>query len=210
MLFRHEYAGDNVKFSNFMVQTIHGRMIRKASIDDIAAIRALAEVVFPATYRNILSAEQLDYMMEWMYSEESLRSQMLERGDVFLVEDGKGYASFRPDGTCLGKDGVSRLPRYHLEKLYVLPGWQKIGLGRRLFDAVAREVLASVAGDSLPADDSLPACDSLPAVRLELNVNRNNPAVGFYEHLGMWQDRSGDFPIGNGFYMNDYIMAVDL
>ena len=45
---------------------------------------------------------------------------------------------------------------------------------------------------------------------MELNVNRKNPALGFYEHLGMQKVRSGDFPIGHGFYMNDYIMGLDL
>jgi len=45
---------------------------------------------------------------------------------------------------------------------------------------------------------------------VELNVNRNNKAVTFYEHMGMHKDRQGDFPIGNGFYMNDYIMAIEI
>ena len=45
---------------------------------------------------------------------------------------------------------------------------------------------------------------------MELNVNRDNKAVTFYEHMGMHKDRQGDFPIGNGFFMNDYIMAMDL
>ena len=35
-------------------------------------------------------------------------------------------------------------------------------------------------------------------------------AVDFYEHMGMHKDRTGDFPIGNGFYMNDYIMAKEI
>ena len=45
---------------------------------------------------------------------------------------------------------------------------------------------------------------------LELNVNRNNSAVGFYQHLGLKILRQGDFHIGNGFYMNDYIMGIDI
>ncbi len=45
---------------------------------------------------------------------------------------------------------------------------------------------------------------------MELNVNRNNPALGFYEHMGMKKVREGDFPIGNGYYMNDYIMGLDI
>ena len=32
----------------------------------------------------------------------------------------------------------------------------------------------------------------------------------FYRHLGMTVLRQGDFHIGNGFYMNDYIMGLDL
>lgn len=43
-----------------------------------------------------------------------------------------------------------------------------------------------------------------------LNVNRNNKALHFYEHKGMKKLREGDFPIGNGYYMNDYIMGLEL
>ena len=45
--------------------------------------------------------------------------------------------------------------------------------------------------------------------RVELNVNRQNPALDFYRHMGMHIAMSGDFDIGNGYFMNDYIMAID-
>ena len=45
---------------------------------------------------------------------------------------------------------------------------------------------------------------------LELNVNRSNRARGFYEKMGMRVVREGDFPIGEGYYMNDYIMGMEL
>ena len=45
---------------------------------------------------------------------------------------------------------------------------------------------------------------------MELNVNRNNKALQFYEHMGMRKLREGDFPIGNGYYMNDYIMGLEI
>ncbi len=38
-------------------------MIRQATLEDIPAIREMASVVFPATYGEILSAEQLPYVM---------------------------------------------------------------------------------------------------------------------------------------------------
>ena len=52
--------------------------IRKATLDDIDIIRSLASVVFPHTYKEILSPEQLEYMMDWMYSADSLKKQMTE------------------------------------------------------------------------------------------------------------------------------------
>ena len=43
-------------------------IIRKATVNDIPAIREIAEVAFPATYSDIITEEQIAYMMEWMYS----------------------------------------------------------------------------------------------------------------------------------------------
>ena len=167
------------------------QMIRKATTQDIPAIQSIAEISFRQTYKDILSPAQTDYMMEWMYSEESLGRQMEEEGHIFYIDDdSRGYASVRYDGQT--EDGRKR---FHLEKLYVLPQWRGAGLGRALFDRIASESREAAGGKPL---------------RIELNVNRANPAVGFYEHIGMWKDREGDFPIGRGFYMNDYIMAIDL
>lgn len=160
-------------------------MIREASLTDIPQIRKMAQVIFPITYSSILSPEQLEYMMEWMYSEINLRKQMTERGDRYFIDDSsRGYVSFRHDHDSI----------YHLEKIYVLPEYQKSGLGRNLFDRVIAEIRLIQNGEPFT---------------VELNVNRNNPSVGFYRHLGMRCDRSGDFPIGYGYYMNDYIMAID-
>ena len=46
--------------------------IREATTADCNLINTLASIVFPATYKNILSPEQLDYMMEWMYAPENI------------------------------------------------------------------------------------------------------------------------------------------
>ena len=164
-------------------------MIHRASTDDIPAIRSMAETVFRQTYAEILSPEQMEYMMDMMYSERSLKDQMDSGVTFFLADGDKGYASYR---YCGRDDDGHEL--FHLEKLYVMPSEQKTGLGRRLFDTVVEDIRKVSKGHS----------------RIELNVNRFNPAVSFYEHIGMHKDRQGDFPIGNGFYMNDYIMVIDL
>lgn len=163
-------------------------MIRKATLDDIPAIRRIALVAFPETYRDILSNEQMEYMMEMMYSEDSLRRQMTVENNVFYLCEGKGYVSFRYVGRM--ETGVDL---FHLEKLYVLPQFQGRGLGKELVDTVINAAKQSSTGKT----------------RIELNVNRYNKAISFYEHIGMRRDRQGDFPIGKGFFMNDYIMALD-
>ena len=75
-----------------------------------------------------------------------------------------------------------------------MPSEQGSGFGRELFETVLSAIRGLSGGHP----------------RVELNVNRGNKAVGFYEHMGMRVLRSGDFPIGRGFYMNDYIMGMDL
>ena len=165
---------------------------RRATTDDIELIRSIAKVAFPATYSTIISAEQIDYMMEWMYSAKKLQQEISGNITYLLAEvDGRtvGYLSFGPDeGTAA--PGQGRL--FHLHKIYLLPEAQGGGNGKRLFMAGEREM--RLAG----------------ATAFELNVNRGNPALGFYRHLGMQLSRSGDFDIGGGFFMNDHIMRKEL
>lgn len=162
--------------------------VRRATVEDCALIRSLADEVFPATYREILPPGQLDYMMEWMYSAQSLRRQMTEEGHVYFIAsaDGEacGYVSVQQEADDL----------FHLQKIYVLPRFQGLGAGGTLFgQAVAyiREVHPS-------------------PCRMELHVNRHNPALHFYERMGMRCLREGDFPIGGGYCMNDYIMGMEI
>ena len=162
--------------------------IREATIKDCDLINSLAWEAFPATYQAILTPEQIEYMMHWMYDEANLRRQMTEEGHVYFIiyveDEPAGYVSVRPEDA-----GV-----FHLEKIYGLPDFQGCHCGSALF----RHAVAYVRR----------ICPEARAI--ELNVNRQNPAFGFYRRMGMRIDREGDFDIGNGFYMNDYIMRLEL
>ena len=161
--------------------------ISRATESDALLIRRLAEEAFPATYCEILTPAQIDYMMEWMYGAESLRSQFRE-GHVYFIalcdDTPCGYVSVQRESEAL----------YHLQKIYVLPAFQGRGVGAALF----RQAVDHIRGEH-PAP-----------CRMELNVNRHNRALHFYERMGMRKLREGDFPIGNGYYMNDYIMGLDI
>ena len=161
--------------------------IRPATEQDFPLIRRLADEVFPATYTPLLPEGQVEYMMERMYSAEALQEQ-LQSGHRFFL----GYVGGEPAGyLSIEQQGDSL---FHLHKLYVLPRFQRSGLGRTLFEEAVREVRRK---------------GVLPA-RIELNVNRENKALGFYERIGMRRDRVVDIKIGEGFEMNDYIMAYDI
>lgn len=163
--------------------------IKKATEDDISLIRDLAEKTFPETYKDIITKEQIAFMMDWMYSPASLHQQMTQEGHIYYIaydcNKAVGYVSIQPQGTNV----------YHLQKIYVLPFEQGHGYGKQLFQKVV-DVVKSLHPQS--------------GCRIELNVNRNNKALYFYEKMGMYKASQGDFDIGNGFYMNDYIMALDI
>lgn len=89
--------------------------IRKARIDDCGLINQMAGEVFPATYQEILSPEQLDYMMDWMYSPENIRKQMEEEGHVYFI----AYEGDEPCGYVSVQQQEENV--FHLKKIYVLP-----------------------------------------------------------------------------------------
>ncbi len=158
---------------------------RKAYPDDIPLIRQLALSIWPATYASILSREQSHYMLERMYSEEALLADMSGGKDYMLIYDGEqaiGFTShgWSAPGTC------------KLHRIYMLPAVQGRGFGRFAIEQV------------------MAAARKAGASRLELNVNRHNKARGFYEKLGFTVAREEDIDIGNGFYMNDYVMEIPL
>ena len=150
--------------------------IRKAGVEDVRTIHDMAEVVFRHTYADILSSEQMEYMMDWMYSLPNLEEQ-LAQGHVYHL----AFLDGRPCG--------------YVSVQAVLPSEQGKGIGQMLFDTALSYVRKLSDGRKS---------------RIELNVNRNNPSIGFYIHNGMRKLRQGDFHIGNGFYMNDFIMGLDI
>ena len=164
--------------------------ILKAGENDLKTIHDMAQVVFRQTYHEILSSQQMEYMMEWMYSLPNLRNQL---------SDGHAYFIAYMDGTPCGYMSIQQegfhedVMVFHLHKLYVMSSMHGKGIGRLLFNQAQEYVSERFASS-----------------RIELNVNRKNPAVHFYRHIGMRVLREGDFHIGEGFYMNDYIMGIDV
>lgn len=164
-------------------------IFRKAGLEDTPLIEKLAWEIFPATYKEMLSGGQIEFMMDWMYSQQSLYRQIAQEGHIYhIVYHGGepvGYVSLQQQGERL----------WHLQKIYLRPDLQGKSIGKKMFEFAVGYIRSNSA---------------LPAT-MELNVNRDNvKAWQFYEHMGMHKASRGDFHIGNGYYMTDYIMAMDV
>lgn len=172
--------------------------IREATLNDIPVIQEIAGITFPLTYKDIITPEQNDYMMNMMYSTESLRNQMTKERHTYLIcyIDGKpvGYVSVQPLTDEEKDESEKDSDVFDLQKIYVLPEYQKHHVGRFLFENAVAWVRRNHPSRCI----------------LELHVNRYNKAQHFYEHMGMHRLRQGDYDIGNGYYMNDYIMGMTL
>ena len=167
--------------------------IEKAGYEQLQLVHDMAQVVFRRTYRDILSAEQMEYMMDWMYSMPNLEQQIKEGHHYYVAYEEAvpcGYVSVQYEGK--DADGINV---FHLHKIYVMPDKQGCGVGMKLFQTAVSHVRE--------------AADGMPS-RIELNVNKYNKALDFYKHIGMRVLLEEDFPIGNGFYKTDYIMGLDI
>ncbi len=159
--------------------------IRPATLDDIPLIRQLCFQVWPQTYASILQPAQIDFMLEWMYSPQSLQQQLQEGVNYLVCYDDEvpaGFAAFVDQGS--GK--------FKLEKLYVLPAWQGKGAGKYL--------IAHILGLITPRG----------ATSLQLQVNKQNAAKNFYGKIGFTVAKAAVFDIGHGFVMDDYVMELAL
>ena len=161
--------------------------IRKATAADMPIVTELADLIWPQTYSEYISEAQLRYMLDLMYNQEELLSQY-HKGFTFFIaslnNEDVGFA-------CVALQDEKQ-QRYKLHKLYVLPNLHGMGLGKLLINEVVKLVRAQ-GGKSL-----------------QLNVNRNNTATNFYLKIGFKIKETVDINIGDGFFMNDYVMELPI
>lgn len=162
--------------------------IRALCENEIESLASLARHVWRAHYPGIISAAQIEYMLNERYDEMVIRAE-LTRGDVWwdvLMLNGNmaGYTSY----FWADVPGTVKI-----DKLYLHPNAQRKGYGGRLIEHVARRMSGQ-------------GCE-----RLALAVNRNNQtAIAAYQKHGFRIAETLLKPIGAGFWMDDYIMVKEL
>ena len=155
--------------------------LQLCSKEDTGKIAELAGLIWNQHYRSIISEEQITYMLSSMYNHASLLQQMQEKKHLFyfVVFNGKavGFLSVHE----------ATPEAWFLNKFYIDQTQAAKGLGTAAFEAVIK--LHNIK-------------------KIELTVNRQNfKAINFYFKNGFRIKEVADFDIGNGYFMNDFVMV---
>ncbi|HZJ16167.1 MAG TPA: GNAT family N-acetyltransferase [Chthoniobacteraceae bacterium] len=156
---------------------------RLATDCDIAVLRKLADRIWRTSYAGTISQAQVDYMLAWMYSEETICRELAEGVHWEIVRHDEcdvGYFSITVGADCVAK----------LHKLYLLPEFQGRGLGQEMLVRIF----------------AVAAQNGVSEVRLQVN-KANTRAQRAYQRFGFRRVGEAVFDIGGGFVMDDYIMA---
>ncbi|MGZ3865833.1 MAG: GNAT family N-acetyltransferase [Bacteroidia bacterium] len=154
--------------------------LKPATSGDFLTIGKLARVIWEEHYVPMIGAGQVRYMLTKMYSPEAIANQVKEGQKFYLVENEGKETGFISVST---KDNKN----YFLHKFYILQEKQNTGLGTKVFKQIFEELYKPES--------------------IELTVNRQNyKSINFYFKLGFKIDHVADFDIGNGYFMNDFVM----
>lgn len=151
-----------------------------AEVSDIPKIQQLAADIWHEHYPAIIGIEQVKYMLNKNYSTASLQQQLEEGQKFFYIQSNQEQVGFMSVSSN-SKEGF-------IHKFYILSKHHGNNLGTAAFQAL---------------------CAMLPEISSwKLQVNRQNyKAINFYFKCGFYISEVADFDIGDGYFMNDFIMT---
>lgn len=162
--------------------------IFEAWLDDLSTIQKIAYETWPDTFGSILTKNQIQYMLEMMYSLDSLKKQITEQKHRFLIvkldDQPVGFISFELN--------FKQLPDTKIHKIYLLPKTQGRGIGTALIESV-QDIAKKNANSALV-----------------LNVNKFNGAAKFYHKIGFETIATESIDIGSGYLMEDKVLKKEV
>ncbi|OUM95566.1 MAG: GNAT family acetyltransferase [Thermobacillus sp. ZCTH02-B1] len=154
--------------------------------EEIGAVARLASEIWREHYINIITAEQIEYMLDKFQSVPAISDQIKRQGYEYylMLVNGNhaGYLAVRPEPSKL-----------FLSKFYLLKAYRGQGYGGRAIRFL----------EELCRERGLKA--------IWLTVNRHNASsIAVYEHSGFRTVRTQVADIGGGFVMDDYVMEKEV
>ncbi|MDP3488400.1 MAG: GNAT family N-acetyltransferase [Bacillota bacterium] len=124
-------------------------MIRKAQAADIPAVQTVARVAWEHTYKDIMKPATRSYFLDEFYNYDALAKALsVQPGGIWVAEQEGKIVGFIQVVPMLDRSGLE------LSRLYVLPEYQRQGVGQSLLHLVAAEYSASSWWALVERDDS--------------------------------------------------------
>lgn len=145
-----------------------------------AVVARLAREIWPEHYLSIIGQAQVDYMLARFQSAQAIAAQIAMGDEYFLLrrsDEWLGYVAMRSEPDA---------GRLFISKLYLLKEIRGQGIGRASLERLAQ--LARQRG----------------LHKLWLTVNKYNPAVSAYLHIGFIKVNDIVTDIGGGYVMDDF------
>lgn len=161
-------------------------MIEVKPVTNIRELAQLTSEIWHEYWVEILSPEQINYMVEKFQSEEAITKQ--------IAEENYTYFYIEQDNNIAGYIGLSKKENYlFLSKLYIKKDFRHQGIGTQIFEFIKDFALKN------------------NYQRIILTVNKyNSNTIKAYNKWGFKEIDSVVTDIGNGFVMDDYIMEYSL
>ena len=156
---------------------------------DWKKIQSIAYATWPKAFGEVLTKEQIDYMLKLIYNEDSLRNQMTVSGHLFILV----YEGIEPVGFASYEANYHSLPQLIVHKLYLLPQTQGKGIGTILI-----RYLTDVA-----------IKNNNNKLRLKVYY-KNHRAIEFYRKNGFSDIGTETTSIGNDYNIIDNLMTKDI
>lgn len=154
--------------------------LRKAGIEDLPLIGSLARNIWEATYLDNIGQDQLEYMLKLFYAPEVLSKYLTDESGFYVIKSNErtiGYLHIE-----------TRDKDYFIHKFYIDSSIQNRGSGSQVVKFIDENLIKN-------------------GRPIRLQVNRiNYKAINFYFKNGFKIESTGDFDIGNGYFMNDFVM----
>ena len=150
--------------------------------EDVIRTAKLANEIWHQHYAGLLSAEQIDYMVEKFQSVSALERQRREEGYHYLL--------LQWDGADAGFCGYNiQNGALFLSKLYIRQACRRKGIARRVLQTLTQRA------------------QQAEVDKIWLTVNRyNEGSIAAYRAFGFETVRTEVTDIGHGFVMDDLIM----
>ncbi len=162
---------------------------KKIEITDWAKIQKIAYETWPNTFGQVIPEEQINYMLQLIYNEESLKKQILEKSHNFILAEKDN----QPLGFTSYEINYNSEPQLMIHKLYILPATQGLGIGTKFLNLLSG--IAQVNKNN----------------QLSLKVYyENTKAIGFYEKYGFKKIGTETTDIGNNYNVLDNVMVKKL